>query len=126
EWAHLAGHADEAEASAVGWLACMKAGPVSAYSASLFLVSETAAAMPQAARETAFARLDPGVKSDLDAIAKRMLDQNPRVQQTTSAVYDQYLRANNVSDGTASYGRALNLILSPKFREALSTYSFRR
>ncbi len=27
EWAHLAGQADEAEASAVGWLACMKGGP---------------------------------------------------------------------------------------------------
>ncbi len=29
EWAHLAGHADEAEASAVGWLACMNGGPSS-------------------------------------------------------------------------------------------------
>ena len=34
EWAHLAGQADEAEASAVGWLACMYGGPRMAYSAS--------------------------------------------------------------------------------------------
>ncbi len=34
EWAHLAGTADEAEASAVGWLACMNGRPELAYSAS--------------------------------------------------------------------------------------------
>jgi len=126
EWAHLAGQADEAEASAVGWLACMKAGPASAYSASLFLITETAQAMPQSARETVFSRLDANVKSDLDAIAKRMQQQKPSVQRTTAAVYDEYLRANRVADGTASYGRALTLVLSSPFREALSTYSLQR
>jgi len=28
EWAHLSGHADEAEASAIGWYACMKGDPI--------------------------------------------------------------------------------------------------
>lgn len=36
EWGHLSGHADEAEASAVGWLACMKGDAVLGYSASLY------------------------------------------------------------------------------------------
>jgi len=126
EWAHLAGHADEAEASAVGWLACMKAGPVSAYSASLFLISETAAAMPAEARETAMARLDSGVKSDLEAIERRMQQQRPAVRRTTSRVYDEYLRANRVADGTASYGRAITLILSSPFKEALGSYTITR
>jgi hypothetical protein len=126
EWAHLSGHADEAEASAIGWLACMKGDAVTGYSASLFLIMETANAMPEEARESAMARLDAGVRSDLDAIAARMKDQKPSVQRTTSRVYDEYLKANRVADGTASYARALTLILSPPFRDALSNYTLSR
>jgi hypothetical protein len=126
EWAHLAGQADEAEASAVGWLACMKGGPSLAYSASLYLIVETAAAMPENARQEMMGRLDASVRSDLDAITERMKQQKPTIQQTTSRVYDEYLRANHVADGTASYGRALTLILSPPFRDALSAYTISR
>jgi hypothetical protein len=126
EWAHLAGHADEAEASAVGWLACMKAGPVAAYSATLFLIAESAAAMPAAAREASMARLDSGVKADLDAIENRMRQQRPAVRRASARVYDQYLRANRVADGNASYGRALTLILAAPFKDALGTYTVSR
>ena len=126
EWAHLAGHGDEAEASAVGWLACMKAGPVAAYSASLFLISESASAMPAEARETSMARLDGGVKADLDAIEHRMRQQRPAVRRASARVYDQYLRANRVPDGNASYGRALTLILAAPFKDALGTYTVSR
>jgi Protein of unknown function (DUF3810) len=126
EWGHLSGHADEAEASAVGWLACMKGDAVLAYSASLYLVMETARAMPDDVREKAMAGLDAGVRADIDAIAKRMQAQEPAVQETTARVYDNYLKANRVTDGTASYGRALTLILSPPFRDALSNYTLSR
>src|SRR4029434_3405482 len=40
EWAHLAGQADEAEANAVGWLACMRGTAAHAYSASSDLIGE--------------------------------------------------------------------------------------
>jgi hypothetical protein len=123
EWAHLAGQADEAEASAVGWLACMKGGPSLAYSASLYLIVETAAAMPDDMRKDVMGRLDADVRSDLDAINERMKQQKPTIQRTTNQVYDEYLRANRVTDGVASYGRALTLILSPPFRDALSGYT---
>jgi hypothetical protein len=126
EWAHLAGHADEAEASAVGWLACMKGGPTLAYSASLYLLMETASAMPADARQEVMAHVDAAVRGDIDAIVERMKAQNPTIQRTTSRVYDEYLRANRVADGTASYGRALRLILSSPFREALSAYTVTR
>jgi hypothetical protein len=126
EWAHLAGHADEAEASAVGWLACMKGGPTLGYSASLFLIMESASALPDATRQELMARLDGGVKSDLDAIVERMRSQKPAVQRMGSQLYNGYLRANRVADGTASYGRALRLILSPPFRDALSGYTISR
>jgi len=122
EWAHLAGHADEAEASAVGWLACMKGGPEFAYSASLYLIMQTQAMMPAGARQKALERLHPGVREDLLAIATRLESGDPRVQEAAERVYHEYLRANRVADGTASYSRALNLILSKAFHDALRAY----
>lgn len=123
EWAHLAGHADEAEASAVGWLACMQGGSALAYSASLYLIMQTQAAMPPDARRQALGRLHPGVREDLAAMVERVRqDEVPRVQQAAERVYDEYLRANRVEEGTASYGRALELILSDPFRQALRGY----
>ena len=125
EWAHLAGNADEAEASAVGWLACMQGDATFAYSASLYLIMEAAAKLPADAYRASWARLDPRVREDIEAIHERTRRQQPVVQRTTSRVYDEYLRANRVADGTASYGRALALILSPALREALSSYGSR-
>lgn len=122
EWAHLAGHADEAEASAVGWFACMHGPPALAYSASLYLVMEGGAALSGPARTRAFATLGDGVRADLEAIRQRLLRQKPAVQRVTSEVYDTYLKANRVADGRRSYGRALSVILSPPLRDALRTY----
>jgi hypothetical protein len=123
EWAHLAGRADEAEASAVGWLACMKGGPRLAYSASLYLITEVWGALPPAARRRAFAGLDAGVRDDLAAIARRVeREQRPAVEHAATRVYDQYLHANRVPDGVASYSRALTLILSRPIRDALKSY----
>lgn len=126
EWGHLSGHADEAEANAIGWLACMKGDPTLAYSASLFLITETASALPEGVTQDLMGKLDAGVRSDLDAIAERMRQEHPAVQRTASRVYDEYLRANRVADGNASYGRSLQLILSPPFRDALSGYTISR
>jgi hypothetical protein len=123
EWAHLAGEADEADASAVGWLACMKGGPALAYSASVYLIMEAGAALPPEARKRAFATLETGIRADLALIEKRTRLQKPRVQHAAFQVYDEYLKANSVEDGTASYGRALTLILAPPLREALNAYT---
>jgi hypothetical protein len=51
-----------------------------------------------------------------------MARQQPEVQRAASRVYDEYLKANRVEDGAASYGRALTLILSPDLRRALNDY----
>ncbi len=118
EWAHLAGAADEAEASAIGWLACMQGEPIYAYSASLYLIQEAGSVLPPARWQQSLAKLDPAVRGDLDLIAQRAARRNPRVQKTAFRVYDTYLKANRVDDGVASYDRALTLILSPKFRDA--------
>jgi hypothetical protein len=123
EWAHLAGQADEAQASAVGWLACMRGTPQLAYSASLYLIMEAASALPGETRQVVMKQLDAGVRSDIDDILRRLQRGKPVVQRTASRVYDEYLRANRVADGTASYGRALSLILSAPLREALTNYA---
>lgn len=122
EWGHLSGHADEAEASAVGWLACMNGPPAFAYSASLYLIMEARAALPPDLRASATARLDPVVRSDLDAIAERLQHEQPTMQHAASQVYDQYLKANRVEDGNASYGRALTIILMPTLHDAMAKY----
>ena len=122
EWAHLAGHADEAEASAVGWLACMYGPPELAYSASIYLLMEGSAALSGTARRHVLSRIDPGVRADLEAIRERLQRQKPQVQQAASGVYDKYLKANRVPDGLASYSRALTLILSAPLRDRLSEY----
>jgi hypothetical protein len=126
EWAHLSGHADEAEASAIGWLACMKGDPTLAYSASLYLMMESGSELPVEIRRDLMTKVDAGVRADIDAIMARMRQERPAVQRTASRVYDEYLRANRVADGNASYSRALRLIVSPKFREALAGYTISR
>jgi hypothetical protein len=46
--------------------------------------------------------------------------ENPQVRRAATRVYDEYLKANRVSDGAASYGRALTLILREPFASALA------
>lgn len=122
EWAHLAGAADEAEASAIGWLACMNGDPGLAYSASVYLIGEAGSSLSRDRWRAVAVHLDPGVRSDLDAIARRVEHEQPTVQRTASRVYDTYLKANRVGDGVASYSRALTLILSPTLRAAIAKF----
>ncbi len=122
EWGHLAGQADEAEASAVGWLACMRGTSATAYSASLYLIMEGVAALPPDDRRAAMARVDPDVRADLEAIAKRMSRQQEIVRRTANRAYDEFLKANKVEDGTASYGRALQLILTSPIYDAMGSF----
>lgn len=110
EWAHLAGVADEADASAVAWLACTLAGGDLAYSAHVFVVIEASAALPGPAWRGLRARLDPGVVSDLQALAHRLTKQQPVVRDTAFKVYDGYLKSNSVADGVRSYSRVLRVL----------------
>ncbi len=120
EWGHLAGLADEAEASAVGWSACMRGSDPLVYSASMYLLVEAGAALPAHVWRDVLAQTDPGVREDLHALSERMTLIQPAVQATSFRVYDEYLRANAVEDGVRSYSRALQLILLPVLREQLN------
>jgi Protein of unknown function (DUF3810) len=112
EWAHLAGFADEGEANFIGWLTCLVGGDADQYSGWLFLYGEAAAAVPRETRDREAARLDPGPRGDLRAIADRLRrDTSPRLAAAGWRVYDRYLRANRIAAGAASYADVVRLIL---------------
>jgi hypothetical protein len=126
EWAHLAGFADEAEASAIGWSACMRGDAPLVNSASMFLLVEAGSSLPRPVWNNVFSSADAGVQEDLRALEQRLREVQPRVRDASFKVYDEYLKANSVSDGVQSYSRALQLIMLPVFRDQLNGLRFDR
>ncbi len=116
EWSHLAGYADESEASFVGWLACMRGGVPARYSGWLFLYWQVNAEVDDAGRERLAGALGVGPRQDIDAIVERLRrGQLPWLRTAGWRVYDQYLRANRVEEGVRSYGAVVTLILRIRF-----------
>jgi hypothetical protein len=116
EWAHLAGYNDEGEANFVGWLTCMRADEPGQYSAWMFVFTEAAGQIPRPERQEVTARLDPGPREDLRAIADRVArNRSPRMAEAGWIVYNQYLKANRVESGTASYAEVIRLILGSRY-----------
>lgn len=111
ESAHLAGYADEGEASFVGWLACVSGEVQMRYSGWLFLLPHTLRYLDEPARLEVFERLDPGPRQDLAAIAARLRDAVPLVSRNARRAYDQFLKANRVEEGIESYGTVVDLVL---------------
>ena len=116
EWAHLAGYADEAEASFVGWLACLRGGAAARYSAWLLMYWQVNAELSQAERASLAMALAPGPRADIDAIVARLRrGEWPLLRNAGWRVYDQYLKANRVEEGVRSYGLVVTLILRAEF-----------
>ncbi len=116
EWSHLAGYADEAEASFVGWLACMRADPPARYSGWLFLYWQVSSEVDAADRAQLGSALGAGPRSDIQAVAARMQrGQLPWLRAAGWQVYDRYLKANRVEEGVRSYGAVVTLILRTRF-----------
>ena len=116
EWGHLAGFADESEASFVGWLACLHGSTADQYSGWLFLIEELIPAVPQQDRASLVRRIAPGPLADLRAIAERQRTQVNRVVAGASGrIYDRYLKANRVEAGIASYDEVVRLILGVRY-----------
>lgn len=116
EWGHLAGFADEGEANFVGWLTCVRGSSREQYSGWLFLYTEMAAGLRRDDRSAVAARLAPGPRDDLRAIADRIRGHvSPRVSAAGWRVYDRYLKANRVEAGAASYAEIVRLILGTRF-----------
>jgi hypothetical protein len=118
EWAHLAGYASEAEASFVGWLACLQGPPAVEYSAHLSLLWHLLPALPPGEERDLVSRLPASARDDLRAIARRLSLSSPHVRQAAWRVYDRYLKANRVEQGVRSYGQALDLLVGTRMNEA--------
>lgn len=117
EWSHLAGYTDEGEANFVAWLACLRGAPSHQYSAWLSLYGEVAAALPPEQRAAVLRPLADGPRADLSAIRARLdREISPALSAAGWKVYDQYLRANRVDAGTASYAEVVQLILATGLR----------
>jgi hypothetical protein len=118
EWSHLAGFADESEANYLGWLTCLRGGDGAQYSGWLFLYGELVPAVPARDARPLVARLGAGPRDDLRAIRERLQrNLNPRVSAAGWKVYDQYLKANRVDEGTESYAEVVTLILGTKWKD---------
>ncbi|MGQ0735284.1 MAG: DUF3810 family protein [Acidobacteriota bacterium] len=111
EWAHLAGYAPESDASFVGLVVAARADNASRYSAWLALLHETVTELPSAQQRGLLARLGPGPQSDRAAIAARLQSRIEIVSQASWRTYDQYLKAQGVSEGIRSYSRVVQLML---------------
>ena len=112
EWGHLAGFADESEASFVGLLACLHSDSSAIRYAgwlALYLY------LPDDPKGEA-APLAPEVVADLKAIAEREArHRNATISQVQWKVYDQFLKASGVEAGVASYGMMVRLVLGTRF-----------
>lgn len=118
EWSHLAGYADESEASFVGWLTCIRAGTGAQYSAWLFLYWEVSSVLRASERTALATALAAGPRADVAAVAERVRrGQLPRLRRVSWAAYDQYLKANRVEEGVRSYDAVITLLARARFEK---------
>ena len=118
EWSHLAGYADESEASFLGWLVCMRGSVSDQYSGWLSLYFTVIGSLPRADQVELSRVLEPGPREDLQAIRARIQRHAvPIASRAGYALYDRYLKANRVEAGIRSYGEVVRLLLGTKFNE---------
>ena len=114
EWGHLAGYASEAEANFIAWLTCMRGDAIARYSGWFSAYEHAVRALPRQDR-SAVTPLDAGPREDLRAMSARYARSSPVVRKAAQDVYDEYLRANRVAEGIASYDAVVRLMLGTRF-----------
>jgi hypothetical protein len=114
EWAHLAGYANEAEANFLAWLTCVRGTAAEQYSGWLAAYQHGLAAVPRADR-AALKPLDDGPRQDLQAIVARYNRSSPAVRRAARGVYDEYLKANRIAEGIASYDAVVRLMIGVRY-----------
>jgi hypothetical protein len=112
EWAHLSGYAPEDDASFVGLLAALKAGPAAEYSAWLELAFTAIGQLQPITQKLVLQDLAEGPRQDQTAIYRRVMDHRIQVVDRAAwATYDQALRSQGVEEGVQSYSRVVELLL---------------
>ena len=112
EWAHLSGYAPEDDASFVGLLAALRAGPAAEYSAWLELAFTAISQLQPVTQKLVLENLAEGPRADQRAIYQRvMANRIETVDRIAWATYDQALRSQGVEEGVQSYSRVVELLL---------------
>jgi hypothetical protein len=111
EWAHLSGWAPESDASFVGLLAALRAGPAAEYSVWLDLVSESVNQLQPVTQRLVLEKLESGPRRDQDAIRERLKALVQPVERVAWSTYDQMLKSQGVEEGVRSYSRVIQLLL---------------
>jgi len=111
EWAHLSGYAPESDASFVGYLSALRAGPAAEYSVWLDLVSEAANQLQPVTQRLVLEQLADGPRRDQQAIRERLKALVQPVERAAWSTYDQMLKSQGVEEGVRSYSRVIQLLI---------------
>jgi hypothetical protein len=112
EWAHLAGYGPEDDASFVGLLAALRAGPAGEYSAWLELALTAVGQLQPVTQRLVMANLAEGPRRDHRAIYERVVGARVEaVDRVARSAYDRMLKSQGVEEGVESYSRVIHLVL---------------
>lgn len=112
EYAHLAGFADESDASVVAWLACQQGSAGLRYSSALAVLPHLLTGVAAEERRRLLEPLDEGPRRDLRAIAARLDEQRPWVHALAWQTYDRFLKVNRVGEGVARYDAVARVLVA--------------
>ena len=115
EWGHLAGLADESEATFAGWLMCLRGGDQARYSGWLALYPHLVTAVGIERGQQLGKALGPKPREDLRAIYERFQQSSEKVREGANRTYDKFLKANRVEKGIESYDAVVSLITKVRF-----------
>jgi hypothetical protein len=111
EWAHLSGYAPESDASFIGLLAALRAGPAAEYSAWLDVMSDAVNQLQPVTQRIVLQKLEAGPRQDEDAIRERLKALVKPVEKAAWSSYDQLLKSQGVEEGVQSYSRVIQLLI---------------
>lgn len=121
EMAHQCGFMREDEANFIGYLACKDAAdPLTRYSGYSLAYDYSIGALARVDRERAAGiadTLSEAVKADRQARTAYLKQFEGPVAEMSNAANNAYLKANQQTDGTRSYGRMVDLLLAEARQE---------
>lgn len=113
EWAHLSGYAPEDDASFVGLLATLRAGPAAEYSGWLELAFTAIRQLQPVTQRLVLQNLADGPRRDQQAIYDRVMGSRVAVVDRAAwATYDHMLKSQGVEEGVQSYSRVIQLLIA--------------
>lgn len=122
ELAHTCGFMREDEANFIGYLACLKSPDVNLQYSGLYVAMiQSMNALYRTDRQRYFAlreKYSPALVHDIVWV-QQYWDKyfDTPAAEASNVINDTYLKANNLSDGTQSYGRMVDLLLA-QYRQA--------